>query len=162
MRKAIQRKGIELASKCDCCSQPTWESFNHVFITSCGPRIVWQFFESLTGIHSSASTISARINEWWLMKFRSPCYRTLLKILPVCTCWEIWKARNYGRFEGKALEVGVMVRNIKEAVAVARCWAILLQFLNNAQVTSKFLGSWESGGMKETKSSTLSPGGIDH
>lgn len=59
------------------------------------------------------------MNEWWLVKIRSPYYKTLLAFIPLCICWELWKWRNKGRYEGfRNFEVD-LIRNVEDQIVAA-------------------------------------------
>lgn len=68
-------------------------------------RKMWPYVENKLGIHNSNdSSLQLRLNEWWMVRFRSPCYKTLLIVIHICICWDLWINRCFGKFEGFMVE----------------------------------------------------------
>lgn len=95
------RMGFQLASKCNCCSQPQIETVEHIFVTSLTAKTVWVYFEDILGIQTTGSSIHTKITAWWLCKFRSPCHKAVIVVFFNSICWEIWLSRNRWRYENQ-------------------------------------------------------------
>lgn len=52
----VQKKGINLASKCNCCTNAHIET-----------QVIWQHFESKMEIHSRTTALQLKIKDWWLI-----------------------------------------------------------------------------------------------
>lgn len=61
----LQPKGIQVVSRCTCCSKPSVESLNHVCVGSELAQRIWNYFECKMGISSRAGLLCQKINEWW-------------------------------------------------------------------------------------------------
>ncbi|KAM7461730.1 hypothetical protein LguiA_029851 [Lonicera macranthoides] len=109
----IKRRGIQLASRCNCCSCPKQESIKHVFVSSRMAQSVWSHFEEVLSIHSRGSRLQLKLNEWWLSKVRSPCFKVILSFIPMSICWELWRARNQSRFEGGQFSATNIILNVR-------------------------------------------------
>ncbi|KAM7479313.1 hypothetical protein LguiA_027526 [Lonicera macranthoides] len=70
--------------------------------------------------------LKLKLNEWWISKIISPCYKVLLSFIPVCINWECWKLRNWARYEGKLMDPEFMVDSIKGAVVAVFSKAALV------------------------------------
>lgn len=69
LNSCIKRKGISLASKCNCCSQPSlMENVDHVIVNSEVAKAVWLDMEHKMQIHSSDSSLKLKLNRWCLAR----------------------------------------------------------------------------------------------
>lgn len=114
----LQHKGIHLASKCICCSNPSVESLNHVFVGSDFAQKVWKHFEFKMGIISRASLLCQKINEWWIARIHSPCHKFVLSLIPLGVCWELWCLRNFGRFDGRSMDVKGTIKSLEAKITI--------------------------------------------
>ena len=111
---SIQKKGIQLASKCCCCVKSSIESTKHVFLSSRGAQRIWQWFEGKLGIQcSNEDSLTLKLNDWWRIRFRSPCFKMLLIVTPICIIWELWRNRCFGKFDGRRGEISAIIKNIE-------------------------------------------------
>lgn len=85
----IQRRGIHLVSKCVCCSYPTVETKEHLFIHSDIARYIWDHFAARLqkARHFSPSTTYAAFSFMALIEERSSVIR-------------LWQScfKEYGKF----------------------------------------------------------------
>lgn len=114
-----------MASKCNCCEQPSKESIVHVFVSGEKARKVWIYFEDKMVIYSSALVL--KLNEWWISKIRSPCYKSLLSFISMNVCRELWKWRNVGKYKGTVSIADLIIRNVEQAIGAVfnnSCWSL--------------------------------------
>lgn len=52
------------------------------------------------------------MNEWWLSRVRSPCFKVIIYSYEHI-CWELWRARNLGRYEGIHVNVASIILNVR-------------------------------------------------
>ena len=49
---------------------------------------VWSDMEQKMEIQSSFNMLNLKLNEWWISKIRSPCYKAILSLVANCVCLE--------------------------------------------------------------------------
>ncbi|XP_027169553.1 uncharacterized protein LOC113769290 [Coffea eugenioides] len=89
------------SSKCHCCSEPADDEVNHIFLTGDLAKAVWNRFEGVLGDLDMVSTLRHVVLRWWLRKGHNVYLRFVYHTLPMLVCWELWKARNRGLFDGR-------------------------------------------------------------
>ncbi|XP_071909708.1 uncharacterized protein [Coffea arabica] len=99
----LARFGICGPSRCWCCQEPQEESLEHVFFSGEGARTLWRYFEIHPGEMAGVHTLRHMAGLWWLRKGSNEFLRFVFRIVPSVICWELWKARNRGVFEGQRL-----------------------------------------------------------
>lgn len=110
---AIQREGNHYASKCLCCpSNSSIEFNNHLFIASNIAKEVWSFFSNLLQVEGDFLTINHLLSICYFRSKSTYLYSWLLKVLPICIFWNIWKARNYAKFEDQNMNSYSIIDNI--------------------------------------------------
>lgn len=72
--------------------------------------------ESRFDIFGRLSSLVAQVNEWWLVRIKSPCHKVVLSLIPVLICWVLWKNRNKGRYAGSSMPVEFMIRDVVDYV----------------------------------------------
>lgn len=60
--QCIQRKGIHMASRCNCCSNPSVETIDHVLVISEVAKKVWADMEDRMGINVSSSLLQLKLS----------------------------------------------------------------------------------------------------
>ena len=98
----------------------------YLFLASDLAQEVWRHFEEIFHIQSSAGILQLKLMEWWMAMAVSPCMKEVLSFIPVCICWEIWKARNKGHFEGQRVSSASIIFNVKEAIVAVFMQSSLL------------------------------------
>ncbi|KAM7465445.1 hypothetical protein LguiB_013007 [Lonicera macranthoides] len=73
------------------------------------------------GFIGKSLSLVSRVNEWWLIRIKSPCHKVVLSLIPVLICWMLWKNRNKGRFEGVNMSIAHIIKEIGDYV---RCLLI--------------------------------------
>ncbi|XP_042065470.1 uncharacterized protein LOC121808982 [Salvia splendens] len=102
----LQRRGIELASRCQCCRSPSVESLSHVFFFLSQSAVsAWEYFDawfpsSHTPIHTSTD-IELRLGHWLRSSFqRAPAMH--ISFLVLCLiAWFLWTERNGYKHGGR-------------------------------------------------------------
>ena len=87
-----------------------------MFVNSEMAEAVWMIMEERLQIHSTATCISLKLNDWWLFHSRSPCHKALLSIVSTSTCWELWLNTNKGRFDNKRQLLPQIMANINSNI----------------------------------------------
>ncbi|KAI3461929.1 hypothetical protein Pfo_018592 [Paulownia fortunei] len=88
----LQRKGLQLASKCQCCS--SLESIQHIFISGDCAREVWDHFANTFHIRIPLTEHPAILIQSW--KLSTPFSNTthIRTIIPLLILWFLWTERN--------------------------------------------------------------------
>ncbi|MQM15042.1 hypothetical protein Taro_047980 [Colocasia esculenta] len=110
----ISEHGIAIVSKCSCCSTPSVEDLNHLFIHNELATSLWQWAAVLLNIHlSNHDNITCRL--WYTICHSNPStprgFFSLYSVMLIL--WEIWKARCSQRFEGKNYSIRRITHNIR-------------------------------------------------
>ncbi|XP_075499823.1 uncharacterized protein LOC142538376 [Primulina tabacum] len=88
----LQRRGFELASKCQCCEMP--ETFTHIFIDSPLSRSVWHYFGAVFHVRIPLTSDFRLFLSAWK---RHPGWTPrghVKEFLPFIVLWFLWTARN--------------------------------------------------------------------
>ncbi|XP_073031340.1 uncharacterized protein [Primulina eburnea] len=88
----LQRRGFELASKCQCCEM--LETFTHIFIDSPLARSVWHYFGAVFHVHIPLTSDFRLFLSAWK---RHPGWTPrghVKEFLPFIILWFLWTARN--------------------------------------------------------------------
>ncbi|XP_071922581.1 uncharacterized protein [Coffea arabica] len=107
MSDVLRKFGIHGPSRCHCCAVPYEEGLDHIFCTGDVATEVWSSFED-PGEMGRVSNLRHRVLQWWLRCGQNVYLKFVYRLLPMLTCWELWKARNKGVFEGRRM-VGIEV-----------------------------------------------------
>lgn len=96
-----QTQGIQLASKCCCCTDPNIETLHHVFIEDENASSLWNFFGVVFGvpIHQHHS-ITARLALWYRRCRGSSQFSCLGRTAATAICRQLWSFRNYVVYGG--------------------------------------------------------------
>ncbi|KAI3473655.1 hypothetical protein Pfo_031429 [Paulownia fortunei] len=88
----LQRKGLQLASKCQCCS--SLKSIQHIFISGDCAREVWENFANTFHIRLPFTEHPAILIQSW--KLSTPFSNTthIRTIIPLLIIWFLWTKRN--------------------------------------------------------------------
>ncbi|KAI3473497.1 hypothetical protein Pfo_031457, partial [Paulownia fortunei] len=88
----LQRKGLQLASKCQCCS--SLESIQHIFISGDCAKEVWEHFANTFHIRLPFTKHPAILIQSW--KLSTPFSNTthIRTIIPLLILWFLWTERN--------------------------------------------------------------------
>ena len=60
--------------------------------------------------------LQLKVNNWWLAKAKSLCFKEIISFVPSCIVWELWKNRNKCRFEGIVTTTAGIITNIHKAI----------------------------------------------
>ncbi|MQM16291.1 hypothetical protein Taro_049247 [Colocasia esculenta] len=116
----ISDHGVAMVSRCSCCSEPSSEDLNHLFISSDLASKLWRWAASTLNIQLSyQDNITSRL--WHVMCQSNPntphgfitVYSTMLIL------WEIWRSRRSLRFEGKKLSFDRKTHNIRYMLSLS-------------------------------------------
>ncbi|XP_071939888.1 uncharacterized protein [Coffea arabica] len=58
------------------------------------------------------SNLRHRVLQWWLRRGQNVYLKFVYRLLPMLSCWELWKARNKGVFEGRRMVGTEVVRQV--------------------------------------------------
>ncbi|XP_058076430.1 uncharacterized protein LOC131225018 [Magnolia sinica] len=107
VEKAIQSRGVPLASKCVCCRDgydqgPTVESIPHLLLDGQLASSVWGYFGVQFRISiRPAAMVEARITQWKRVYSDSRGHSESYLLVPAYILWELWKSRNGAIFDDK-------------------------------------------------------------
>ncbi|XP_071916199.1 uncharacterized protein [Coffea arabica] len=102
MSDVLRKFGVQGPSRCHCCAEPDEEGLDHTFCTGDVARAVWSSFED-PGEEGGVSNLRHRVLRLWLRRGQNVYLKFVNRLLPMLTCWELWKARNKGVFEGRSM-----------------------------------------------------------
>ncbi|XP_075496426.1 uncharacterized protein LOC142533504 [Primulina tabacum] len=88
----LQRRGFELASKCQCCEMP--ETFTHIFIDSPLARSVWHYFGAVFHVRIPLTTDFRLFLSAWKRHPGWTLRGHVKEFLPFIVLWFLWTARN--------------------------------------------------------------------
>lgn len=83
----IQKMGINMVSKCWCCTEHQRETINHIFLTAPIAQKVWRLFSNCAGIENRLQ-LSEIVIKWWTYPCKAKI-RPLMTSMPVIIMWEI-------------------------------------------------------------------------
>ncbi|GAV86744.1 hypothetical protein CFOL_v3_30170 [Cephalotus follicularis] len=93
MDKNIQQRGISLASKCSCCSNPNIESLEHLLFQGEVGTNIWGYFNK--ALNLSACWDMPSLLAKWLRKINlSKHFGIVTTSIEALTLWNIWLSRN--------------------------------------------------------------------
>ncbi|KAL9670846.1 hypothetical protein QQ045_008405 [Rhodiola kirilowii] len=95
---AISRLGIPVTSRCRCCSQPSKESANHLFIGSDVAKTTWKFLSMIFGKKPPSSILRLK-KDWFIDVKIKDFFDCLALAMACCAIWEIWNYRNCIMFD---------------------------------------------------------------
>lgn len=106
--RTMQRRGVQMASKCSCCDQV--ESVLHLFVHGRVARDVWRHYFRAFGLsfrefHSVPSLLMA-----WRMS--APAERHVRCVVPVIVLWFIWIGRNEAVFQGAQFSAARIIAQV--------------------------------------------------
>ncbi|XP_027184159.1 uncharacterized protein LOC113782466 [Coffea eugenioides] len=111
MSDVLRKFGVQGPSRCHCCAEPDEEGFDHTFCTGIVARAAWSSFND-PGEVAGVSNLRHRVLRWWLRRGQNVYLKFIYRLLPMLICWELWKARNKGVFEGRSMVGTEVVRQI--------------------------------------------------
>lgn len=97
----VQSIGIQLCSKCHCCTQPHRESLHHLFIESETASYIWSSLSNEGFLIEDRSSLKALILKS-VTRYKTRTLYGLFSLAVISSSLsEIWAARNLARYEGK-------------------------------------------------------------
>lgn len=115
---AVQRRGVNLASKCHCCIQyPSYECNTHLFLTSEVANSVWSFFAYLTGIQGHMLTINHLISTRGAASRGQSLAAWLRRLLPGIILWELWISRNDARYDTSTMLSYDVISKVRTSIS---------------------------------------------
>ena len=108
----LRRFGVQGPSRCRCCFEPGEEGIQLSFCTGELAQAVWASFEECQGELARVSTVCHLVVRWWLRRGHNVYLKFVYRLLPMLVCWELWKARNTGVFEGRRAVSTEVVRQV--------------------------------------------------
>ncbi|XP_075496425.1 uncharacterized protein LOC142533502 [Primulina tabacum] len=88
----LQRRGFDLASRCQCCDMP--ETFTHIFIDSPVARSVWQFFGAIFHVRIPSTGNFRLFLSVWKRNLHWTPGGHVKEFVPFIVLWFLWTARN--------------------------------------------------------------------
>ncbi|XP_075503965.1 uncharacterized protein LOC142541291 [Primulina tabacum] len=88
----LQRRGFELASRCQCCDMS--ETFTHVFIDGPIARYVWHFFGAIFRVRIPCTGDLRLFLSAWKRNLHWAPGGHVKEFLPFIVLWFLWMARN--------------------------------------------------------------------
>ncbi|KAL0301642.1 UNVERIFIED_CONTAM: hypothetical protein Sradi_6441000 [Sesamum radiatum] len=88
----IQRKGIQLASQCQCCKQV--ETQEHLFLLSEKSQLVWRHFADLFNLQIPQTANICHMVQAWKFSTAFDHASHIRLVLPILILWFIWTERN--------------------------------------------------------------------
>lgn len=100
---------------------------------------------TLNNIQSNSPLLQLKLNDWWLSKVSSPCFKEVLSFVPVCICWELWRARNNSRYDGVPMEYRLisegclmgcifLLKGVIRMRSGLKTWGLCVMFLRSINV----------------------------
>lgn len=135
-----------MCSKCHCCSVHNEENINHIFIQSDLAKHVWSYFKDY-GVQMAENSVQSLIFKNASYIHQQTSYDLFILAAMAHSLWEMWKARNVAKYDGKVIHKQQVLQhiifqvkyicsaaNLKEPVNTNRY--ILEQFGINSQSTA--------------------------
>ncbi|GAA0144869.1 reverse transcriptase [Lithospermum erythrorhizon] len=86
----LGKRGIHLASKCQCCEQV--ETLEHVFFSNQIADRVWAHYANLVGMRHVQHTSVQQVIAAWSLSVSTKGH--IKQVLPIVILWALWEARN--------------------------------------------------------------------
>ncbi|KAF5450403.1 hypothetical protein F2P56_030761 [Juglans regia] len=97
----ICRIGISIVSRCDCCSSPKYEDFNHCLARGEFAEKIWRLCSVVLGVPwREGGSWRQRVECWYRRAKNSNRPGQLLGLLPAIITWRFWGRRCKARMEG--------------------------------------------------------------
>ncbi|XP_042485259.1 uncharacterized protein LOC122065524 [Macadamia integrifolia] len=116
---AIQKKGIDLASKCSLCGMEA-ETSTHIFLQCSYSEDIWLFFCGCFNVPWKKAGTMSDFLKWWRRKQKLVCCKEawIMELLIVTD--HIWRERNSRRHDGKARPARYLKQMILEDIQCAK------------------------------------------
>ncbi|GAV67199.1 zf-RVT domain-containing protein [Cephalotus follicularis] len=100
--KNIQQRGISLASKCTCCSNPNIESLEHLLFQGEVGTNTWGYFSKALNL-STCWDMPSLLANWFGKINLSTHFGMVTTSIAALTLWNIWLSRNSALFAGSSM-----------------------------------------------------------
>ncbi|XP_057811908.1 uncharacterized protein LOC131026156 [Salvia miltiorrhiza] len=127
----LSKKNVPLGDvekSCNACFHSA-ETEDHVLLQCPKAGAVWDGIQNWLGYQSARHHDITVHFDSFSHPWKGKKIRKLLKALWMCSCWLLWKQRNFSRFEGKVRSVECIVSEVK-----ARSWSWCSEFKNVGNV----------------------------
>jgi len=98
--EVLQRRGIQICSKCYMCGQKT-EVNGHLFLHCKIATDLWNMFVCILGVNWTMPRTTFEVLTHWQGIGKRGSKEDWWKNIPACIWWTLWKERNGRCFEGK-------------------------------------------------------------
>lgn len=113
----LSSRGIACNPTCCLCDQEP-ESAAHLLINCSFSKEVWATIAPSNASLANACSQATSVRSWWAkVNLCTPKAQRVETVVLACyTLWNVWKERGRRIFEGKAMNVAVLVQHIREEV----------------------------------------------
>lgn len=112
----LARYGVHGPSICSCCiTNPTEETIKHLFFNSQVAQHCWNVFGEIFNVKLEQNC-SDLMTSWNQEGTGNKNLDQIAACLPLFILWEIWRARNFWKFEGRRPFLTGIINNIKRNV----------------------------------------------
>ncbi|XP_060177865.1 uncharacterized protein LOC132607803 [Lycium barbarum] len=91
--EVVRRIGVDTEATCYYCDHRQYETVDHLFVTGNIATKVWTYVKTAVGITTQFQQVRQLLQVWWNTDCPSK-FRTIFKVIPMVTMWQIWKWRN--------------------------------------------------------------------
>ncbi|WMV12818.1 hypothetical protein MTR67_006203 [Solanum verrucosum] len=102
--EVLQRRGIQICSKCYMCGQKT-EVNGHLFLHCKIATDLWNMFVFILGVNWTMPRTTFEVLTHWQGIGKRGSKEDWWKNIPACIWWTLWKEMNGRCYEGKALNL---------------------------------------------------------
>lgn len=128
----MQKRGVQLASKCYCCNKGEQETVDHVFMHSKLAQQLWRRFGDALQVPVRFTSISNFVSSWYSEASWHNQRRALVAILGGVIAREIWLARNSAKHNGECMSLFKINKQVTH-------WMLQLSTLIQVKVQVSFL-----------------------
>lgn len=89
------------ALRCYCCRKQALDDIDSIFWQEHRATHIWIFFPSSLGITTQQTSLSNYLVQWCDNKGKNDAHKTIINILPIVVCWNLWKNRCVAKYGGK-------------------------------------------------------------
>ncbi|KAI0518958.1 hypothetical protein KFK09_006397 [Dendrobium nobile] len=131
----LQKKGIQLPSKCFCCSNI--ESIDHLFVNGLIAQKVWTYFGGLANktLNTPHNNFISILKSWVHVSKGH-----IFNLIPLLIVWYIWKARNDAKHNVIKMEASNIISNVRHKILQLHSYNLLYgkNFINCLELAKEF------------------------
>ncbi|KAH0700920.1 hypothetical protein KY284_015135 [Solanum tuberosum] len=115
--ESLANFGVEPV-KCYCCFQQGWDDVEHIFLQGHFAGHIWKFFAGSMGLQLQQHSLHNQLLCWSGVTRKNTAHTMIIHILPIVTCWNLWKNRCSAKYGGKTSKLVACIEKCKQEIRV--------------------------------------------